>query len=179
MFFIKYYVSSQFTHYLTLFLCNTTNSLHKSNCTVTKANPLPQFHTKLPHLSTSLLLTTYRLSCLFPCTENKSTPNVIKRIIFVTLGTFSCPSSRYFSILSKSKNLYFGQLSLNLTHCVAPQTTPNQVTLDPIRQAVLFVFRSRYTTVLRDNWPRDATSKPRFSSYLTEHNLHCYLTFPV
>lgn len=112
MFFIKYYVSSQFTHYLTQFLCTT---IHKPNCTVTTAQPLPQFHTKLPTFP-------HRSVCLFPCTENKSTPNVIKRIIFVTLGTFSCPSSRYLSIPCKSKNLYFGQLSLNLIHCVAPQT---------------------------------------------------------
>jgi hypothetical protein len=49
---IKYYVSTQFTHYLLPFLCTTTNSLHKSNRTVTITKPLPQFHTKLltfPH----------------------------------------------------------------------------------------------------------------------------------
>ena len=64
--------------------------------------------------------------------------------------------------------LEFGQLSLNFRHCAAPQPyieprypgshlTPQSFAMSPA---------ARYTTVIPENWSRDATSKARFTDGL-------------
>jgi hypothetical protein len=101
---------------------------------------------------------------------------------YVTLRTSCCPSSRFLSILWKSKNFNCGQVSLNLTHCIASQTDfePRHPGPDSTLQPFGFSSAACYTTViplnwpsaawdatdtqlLSEKWPRDATtrSKPR------------------
>jgi hypothetical protein len=97
------------------------------------------------------------------------------------------------NIIWKSVKLNFGQLSLNLTHCAAPPTDSEPRYLDPILHqsrsvclqqpstqllylnsdngTQLILWRSTAwdasdTQPLYEDWPRDATSKPRFPNSL-------------
>jgi hypothetical protein len=58
------------------------------------------------------------------CPYRKQTHPSCHKTSFVTLGMFFCPGS-FLGILWKSKNLHFGQVSLNLTHC-APLSRPSR-----------------------------------------------------
>ena len=79
--------------------------------------------------------------------------NCHKTCILFILGAFYCPSGRFLSISSKSNNLNFDQLSLNLTHC-APEwklmqtpdalngTWDRRVTFPSLVQGVYLLFMS-------------------------------------
>ena len=89
----------------------------------------------------------------------------------------------------------FGQLSLNLPHCAALQTSiePRYPWTRFNTRAVRFVLSSLYTAVIPENWypdttdthpllakwPRDATSKPRpaWLSLTSCHRLNCSVDF--
>jgi hypothetical protein len=64
------------------------------------------------------------------------------------------------NITWKSGNLNFGQLSLNLTHCAAPQTDiePRYPFPDCTLEPFSLSSAAWYTTVIPENCPRNATN---------------------
>jgi len=70
--------------------------------------------------------------------------------------------------------LNFSQLSLNLTHCAAPQTNvePRYPALDYTRQPFCLSSAARYITVLLGNWQRGSTKKSSPSAAWEANDTH-------
>jgi len=64
------------------------------------------------------------------------------------------------NIMWKQKNLNFGQLSLNFTHCSAPQTDfePSYSEPDSALEPLGSSSAARHTTAIPETWQQDTTN---------------------